>query len=445
MKNAPLKYLLSAIALAAIAACGGGGGGGGGSSNSGTDATPTPTPTASPTPTTVPTETPSTNDSKFTQSQQWQFVLPASGAVCYDFDAGQQIDDCSGTAWDVKVVSSGRTASLYTNSGPSGTGQGAALGTPFSYTWDDLKTFKDATKDPVDGSSVPSMAWIADHANSVFSGNNTIQTAAFEYDLNGDFRLSPNFRTFLITTDSSSADISGESTPVFALQMTGYYGSPTLTASGWPSFRFVNTANPSQVFTSPTGGVNASSETEWVYYDLASNAVSSESGTWHIAFKRYNIKLNGGTSGSGTVGGFLSKTPAGFYTADGSPVAAKFSATTNLQDTLADLTAGNFTAPARAANWVKDSIGSQLTPAYTGVYPAPLNYGWFSYAPTATAIEGLGQHQLGANPQAATLVRSGTGNSYARMRLASISYAAAEPAYSGDQTWTFDFDVQPAN
>ena len=439
--NTRLQYLATAVALAALAACGGGGGGG--SNPSTPTATPSTTPTTAPTtaPTTTPTTSPTTpGTSKFTQSQTWTFDLPASGDVCYDFDAGAQTADCTGSVWDVKVVGAGRTASLFTNSGPSGTGQGAALGTPFTYTWDQLLTYTDATKDAT-GVSVPGVAWIADKASSVFSGNNAIQSAAFEYGVDGGHQLSPNFCTFLLTSNSASTDITGAAGTVYALQMTGYYGSPTGTTSGWPSFRFVNTANPSQVFSSPNGGVNATNG--WVYYNLASNSVSSESGTWHIAFNRYSVKLNGGASGSGTVAGFLSKTPAGFYAANGSPIEAKFSSTSNLTDTLPDLT-GSQTGPTAVNKWVKDTIGSQLAPTYTGVYPAALNYGWFSYAPTASAIPGLGQHQLKANEQAATLVRSGAGNSYARMHLTNISYAPANPAYNGQQTWTIKFDVQAA-
>ena len=93
-----------------------------------------------------------------------------------------------------------------------------------------------------------------------------------------------------------------------------------------------------------------------------------------------------------------------------------------------------------------DSIGSQLSPNYTGTYPNALNYGWYSYYPTdaAAAAVGLTQHMLKAHPEAASLVKSGTGNSYARVRLASIAYAPATPAYAGAQTWTFDFGIQPA-
>src|SRR5690606_5184745 len=127
----------------------------------------------------------------------------------------------------------------------------------------------------------------------------------------------------LITTDSSAADAVGTpASPVFALQVTGYYGGATGTASGHPSFRWVDRAGGAvrEATVDATGG--------WVYYDLAAGAESTEAGTWHIAFNRYNVKLNGGESGSGTVAGFVGKTPAGFYESDGNtPVAAKFTAT----------------------------------------------------------------------------------------------------------------------
>ncbi|MDQ7989988.1 MAG: HmuY family protein [Candidatus Dactylopiibacterium sp.] len=197
----------------------------------------------------------------------------------------------------------------------------------------------------------------------------------------------------------------------------------------------------------PTDGVSTAtinaSGTDWVYYDLAANAVSTQSGTWHIAFNRYNLKLNGGSSGSGTVAGFLARTPAALYT-NGTPnesalVAAKPA------DYLADLTATDLSKPAAASNWKKDAVGSQLSPAYTGSYPNALNYGFYSYYPTDAAGTAVGvtQHMLAANPTAATIVRSGGGASYARMHLTSIAYAAATPAYNGTQTWNVEFAVAP--
>ena len=426
-----VMYPLSAVFVAVLlAGCGGGGGDG--------DAPVAPVAPV------VPPVVESPN--KFTQSAEWKFTLPATGvSVCYDFNTKTEVAGCTGNTWDLKVKSGGRSAELFTNSGSSGTGAGGAFGSPFVHTWTKLLTWQNALTDPTSG-PIPATLYAADAAKNTFSGSNSIQSAAFEYGVGGDtdHLLYPNYRVFLVTTKNSVADAVGTTdSPVFAVQLTGYYGGAGGTASGYPSFRWIDQLSKTQ----KTATVNASAG--WVYYNLATASEVAETGTWHIAFNRYNVKLNGGTSGNGTVGGFVGATPAGFYAADGvTPVAAKFKAATPA-DTLADLT-GVLKTPANAAGWIKDAVASQLSPAYTGTYPNALNYGWFSYHPTdAVAIAaGLaGQHMLKANPENATLVRSGEGTSYARIRLSSIAYAAVAagaPAYTGAQTWTLQMDVQPA-
>ena len=417
------SYLSVALAAALLVACGGGGGGG--------DPAPPVTP-------------PVAEVSSFTQKASWSFELPAAGSsVCYDFDAKAEVVGCGGNAWDVKVKSGGRTAELFTNSGVSGSGAGGAFGSPFSHTWTQLQAWKNALTDPVSG-AIPSTLYFPDAAKNVFSGSNAIASGAFEYAIGGDsdHLLYPNHRVFLVTTNSALPDAVGTAAaPVYALQVTGYYGGPGGTTSGYPALRWLDRLSQ-QV---RTATLDASSG--WTYFNLTSGTVVAESGTWHVAFNRNTMKLNGGSSGTGTVAGFVGATPAGFYTADGKPVLAKFKSTTPA-DTLADLT-GTLTTPASANAWVKDAVSSQLTPNYTGTYPEPLDYGWFNYYPTdASAIAAglLSAHQLKAHPERATLVRSGEGNTYARMRLASIAYApVAVPAkpYMGAQTWTIDMDVQP--
>ncbi len=428
MNTHSIKYLLAALAVASLAACGGGG-----------DNTVTPPTTVIP----PVIETPAA--SKFTQTTTWTVTLPASGSsVCYDFNAKAEVAGCTGAAWDVKLKSGGRTADFSTNSGASGTGTGGAFGSPFTHTWANLLTWKDALLDPASSTAVPATAYVADAAKNVFSGTNGIQSSAFEYDLNGTHQLHPNFRVFLIASDSTLASATGTvALPVFALQVTGYYGGAGGTTSGYPAFRWIDRTDATQ--TVKTAQVDASKG--WVYYNLAGNSVSTAAGTWHIAFNRYNIMLNGAVWGyGGKAGGFVGATPAGFYAADGTtPVTAKFNATTNLNDTLPTLV-GTLAGPATANAWVKDAIGSQLAPTYTGVYPAALNYGWYTYYPTDAAAlpAGLTQHQLKANADNATLIKSGEGTSYARMRVTSITYAPATPAYNGTQTWTIEFGVQPA-
>lgn len=377
--------------------------------------------------------------SAFTQQATWTVTLPAAGSsVCYDFNARAEVSGCSGTAWDLRLtVGSRGSTTLWTNSGTSGTGAGGAFGGPFDHTWAQLQTYADAT-------SLPATVFRADGARGVFSGSNGIQSAAFEYGVGGanDHRLYPNFRVFLITTNAASADAVGtETSPVFALQITGYYGGTGGTTSGYPSFRWVDRRVPTTV-----REATVDARAGWVYYDLVNGALSSETGPWHIAFNRYNVRLNGGSSGSGTVAGFVGRTPAGFYDGNGAPIAAKFQSTTLVADTLPDLQAGDLSGPATASAWVRDALASALNPASRGSYPNALDYGWYVYHPTAASAQAAGlpavAHLLQAQPERGALVRGGEGNTFARMRLRSIGYADPNDASSA-QTWTFDFEVQP--
>src|SRR5262249_8026359 len=155
--------------------------------------------------------------------------------------------------------SSGRTGSLWTNSGTSGTGAGGAFGGPFDHTWTALAAWLNGTTDPVSG-AIPATLFFKDAASGVFTGSNSIQAAAFEYGVAGetDHKLYPTYRTFLITTDNSKADTTSTvATSVFALQVTGYYGGAGGTTSGYPSFRWVDTAAPATV---KTATVNASAD-----------------------------------------------------------------------------------------------------------------------------------------------------------------------------------------
>lgn len=422
---------LGIIALAAaLSACGGGGG----------------DDSASTTPSTGGgggTTTPPASTSAFTQTAQWTFTLPATGvSLCYDFNAKAEVPGCTGTAWDLKITSGGRTGTLWSNSGTSGTGGGGVFGNPLTHTWTALSAWKNGTTDPVNG-ALPATVFLKDSASGVFTSTNSITSAAFEYGVASatDHLLYPTYRTFIITTNSASADTTGTSAaPVFALQITGYYGGAGGTTSGYPSFRYVDRSAPGVV---KTGTVDAS--TDWVYYDLAANAVSTATGTWHIAFNRYNVKLNGGQSGSGTVAGFLGKTPAGFYSGT-TPVASKFTDPANPTATLADLTAPDLTLPTAATQWVKDSTASALNPAYTGTYPNAMNFGWYSYFPTAAAASANGlpavAHLISANSEGAAMLRGGEGNTYARFHLTRIQYADPN-SNSSAQTWTINFDVQP--
>ena len=373
-----------------------------------------------------------TDTSQFTASATWTFDLPGAGQdACYDFDNALQTADCSSTDWDLMVRSSGLTATFWTNSGTTNAaGQGGALNGPFDYTWADLQTWVTGLTDG-DGNTIPESVYSADANNGAFVGSNAIQSAAFEYGIGGGHSLYPNYRVFLITTDSS--DDSTESTTdtkVFALQITGYYGGATGTTSGYPSFRWIERTDGASV---QTDTVNAT--TAWVYYDLENATVVDvpDANNWHIAFNRYNIMLNGGQSGDGSVAGFVGKTPAGFYDAEGNVVESTFTSAAPA-DTLADLTAADMATPADVGDWIIDDVRSRLNADAEGTYPM-LDYGWYTYNGTV--------HMLSANPDNGAFIRSGTGDSYARFHLTDITYADGNNPGS-QQTWTIEFDVQPA-
>ncbi|MEN8718717.1 MAG: HmuY family protein, partial [Oceanococcaceae bacterium] len=104
-----------------------------------------------------------------------------------------------------------------------------------------------------------------------------------------------------------------------SLRMTGYYNDAD--ASGYPQFDLREVPGPAcggdseggskATFTPTVDGqrvdVDATDEAAWVYLDLG-NAMDvpvpvnpADDATWDIAFKRTDIKVNGGTSGSGRV------------------------------------------------------------------------------------------------------------------------------------------------
>ncbi|AKJ27198.1 HmuY family protein [Caldimonas brevitalea] len=433
MRPPTAAALLALTVTLALTACGGGGGGSGDNEADDNGGAPSNPPGQS-------------GPAAFTQQASWTFTLPPAGSsLCYDFNTKTDVADCSGKAWDLKVTSSGRGATLWTNSGSSGNGAGGAFGGPFDHSWSALQAWQNATTDPVNG-AMPDSVYAADAAHSVFTGSNGIQSAAFEYGVGGstDHRLYPNFRVFLLTTDSRSPDTTGtEAHPVFALQLIGYYGGSGGTTSGYPSFRWVDRRAPGTV-----RAATVDARSGWVYFDLGSGTVSSETGTWHIAFNRYNVKLNGGSSGPGQVGGFLAQTPAGFYDSQGAPVAAKFRSAGNVEATLADLTTADLAAqPASASAWVRDTLASRLNQPYRGRYPEALDYGWWTYYPTTAAAAAAGlppvAHLVKATPERGALVRGGEGDTYARLQLQEIRYADPADAASA-QTWTVHFDVQPA-
>lgn len=369
--------------------------------------------------------TPPASSASFSETATWQVTnLAPDSATCYDFDAKAE-SSCDGDTWDIKFENQARSVKLWSNSGDSGAGMGGVFGL---IDWSDLSRYTNATLDPDTDRDI-SLHYNEDRSGGVFTAK-----PWFEYNLQGKHQLYPNNRVYMVTTDSSSAMTdSSVQQPIYALQITNYYNDAG--KSGYPTIRLIDTALPNQV---QTQTINATSNDDWVYVDLKTGQSSTDKdSTWQIGFKRNDVILNGGDSGSGKIGGYLAATPAGYYDAKDEPIVSQF-ITDGSAATLADLTStADYDKPLSARSWVIDSKGSDLNPAYTGNFPN-LDFGWYTY-------NGM-THQLNAKPldsAQGALIRSAEGNSYARMRLDKINYPDSTATTA--TSWEFKLDIQPAS
>ncbi|MGP5792889.1 HmuY family protein [Psychrobacter celer] len=369
--------------------------------------------------------TPPASSASFSETATWQVTnLAPDSATCYDFDAKAE-SSCDGDTWDIKFENQARSVKLWSNSGDSGAGMGGVFGL---IDWSDLSRYTNATLDPDTGRDI-SLHYNEDRSGGVFTAK-----PWFEYNLQGKHQLYPNNRVYMVTTDSSSAMTdSSVQQPIYALQITNYYNNAG--KSGYPTIRWIDTALPNQV---QTQTINATSNDDWVYVDLKTGQSSTDKdSTWQIGFKRNDVILNGGDSGSGKIGGYLAATPAGYYDAKDEPIVSQF-ITDGSAATLADLTStADYDKPLSARSWVIDSKGSDLNPAYTGNFPN-LDFGWYTY-------NGM-THQLNAKPldsAQGALIRSAEGNSYARVRLDKINYPDSTATTA--TSWEFKLDIQPAS
>ncbi|NWN90970.1 hypothetical protein HLV39_05630 [Marinobacter adhaerens] len=152
--------------------------------------------------------------------------------TCFDFDAGitggagsnagSTVNCETSSLWDIKLVFdvNARSLELRTNSGASGDGDGGALG---EFPWNDLVDYGKATEEPVSGQSLVNL--YAPDASGVFNVKSW-----YAYDPSKHV-LRPNFRVYAIDTDSTDP-----SSPVYAVQIAGYYGDDT--QSGQPIVRW---------------------------------------------------------------------------------------------------------------------------------------------------------------------------------------------------------------
>ncbi len=148
-------------------------------------------------------------------------VDAAGGEDCFDFDSDSSVA-CDSADWDLKVEIDGRNWNLWTNSGVSGDGSGGAFG-PFTSV-----EAAEYTAGHISPDSTP----IDNHYLSDMSAGIFVENSWYGYNLGGAHKLWPNYRTYIIDTDSTDDDA-----PVFALQVSNYYSS--LGTSGHPTIRYV--------------------------------------------------------------------------------------------------------------------------------------------------------------------------------------------------------------
>ncbi|MDS1308673.1 MULTISPECIES: HmuY family protein [Marinobacter] len=161
----------------------------------------------------------------FTQTATFTGSIGAAGGEsCFDFDAGSSVDCETSASWDVKLGFAGRDIYLRSNSGTSGDGDGGVFG-PFE--WTVLEGYLSATIAPASGEDLKSR-YAADTTSGVFKA-----TSWYAYDQAGGHLLRPNFRVYLIDTDSTDPEAS-----VYAVQIVGYYGDDGV--SGQPIVRWTN-------------------------------------------------------------------------------------------------------------------------------------------------------------------------------------------------------------
>lgn len=158
----------------------------------------------------------------FTSNATFEASIPAAGGEnCFDFDSDTTVA-CDDANWDLKLEVVGRNWNLWVNGGISGNGNGGAFG----HLEDAVAaTYTSATTSPT-GESI-AFLYSADASAGIFESS-----PWYEYDLEGRHQLWPNYRVYLIDTDSSNEDAAQ-----YALQITTYYADNGV--SGFPRIRYV--------------------------------------------------------------------------------------------------------------------------------------------------------------------------------------------------------------
>ena len=148
-------------------------------------------------------------------------LMPVVAVIVSIFDTNSTVA-CSNADWDLKLEIAGYDWNLWTNNGISGEGDGGAFG-PFTTVEADGYTAGHITSGGTN---------IANHYSTDISAGIFADNLWYAYNLEGAHKLWPNYRTYVIDTDSSD-----ENAPVYKLQITDYYSN--IGTSGHPSIRYV--------------------------------------------------------------------------------------------------------------------------------------------------------------------------------------------------------------
>ena len=147
-------------------------------------------------------------------------IADGETAVCLDFDS-EAVVSCDSAAWDLRyeIDMAARQLAIWTNGGVYGDGNGAAFGSVDAI---ELASYTSATT--LDSTSIVSL-YSQDASAGIFSAYSW-----WEYGLAGGHKIWPNFRTYVIDTDTSD-----ENSEKYTLQIVNYY---SLGASGSPEIRY---------------------------------------------------------------------------------------------------------------------------------------------------------------------------------------------------------------
>jgi len=205
-------------------------------------------------------------------------------------------------------------------------------------------------------------------------------------------------------------------TIIFALILAGCGGSGS---SSNPAEQPTNGGEvQSMTVDASAGGFPPNPDIGFSYVDLLNGKVldltdeqADDSKAWHIAFRRTDIKLNGGVSGPGSVRGAIAHTPPHFYDENGRPNMDYFKdPNINPESMLNELLQVT----------LDDSRNPDLEYKEDRLIPFITNDGsarsWFKYDMTT--------HQLSPNNELWWILSSRSGKSFAKMNVVALDQTA---------------------